>query len=101
MKKKGIIAALVLTMAVGMGVTAYAATSDNTNLGQCFGLRLGRLSTLEERIKAVDTAVSKGTLTEEQGKTVKERVTTNMQNCPGIPGQGRGMGRGCLQTQGN
>jgi len=40
MKKRNIIAALALSMAVGMGATAYAASTDNTTAG-ITGQRLG------------------------------------------------------------
>lgn len=50
-----------------------------------------------ERAKAVDNAVSKGTITKEQGDTIKANLKINMDNClenfGQMQGRGRGMGR--------
>ncbi|MCM8711678.1 hypothetical protein M2651_11690 [Clostridium sp. SYSU_GA19001] len=159
MKKKSVISALVLTMAIGMGATAYAASADTTSAGTT-GQRLGlgritsmrgyeyitnilksklglsdaeitnstnsgktlynlaiekgmtqeqlKTALLEERTKAIDEVVVKGTITKEEGEKLKENLKTNMQNCTGNFGQGRlqgrgqtgkGQGRGCLAVQ--
>ena len=169
MKKRSIISALALTIAIGVGATAYAASADNTAAGVP-GQRLGigritsmrgydyitnilksklglsdaditnaantgktpyelatekgmtqdQLKTLllEERTKAIDAAITKGTITKEEGETLKANLNTNMENCTGNfgqrqglgqdqgRGQGRGMmgngqGRGCLVTPNN
>jgi ribosomal protein S20 len=145
MKKRNIISALVLTMAIGMGATAYAASADNTTAGtpgQRLGLgritsmrgydyitnilknKLGlsdtditnainsgktpydlvtekgmsqeqlKASLLEERAKAIDDAVVKGTITKEEGENLKASLNTNIQNCTGNFGQRQGLGRG-------
>lgn len=162
MKKRNIISALALTMAIGVGATAYAATADTTSAGAS-GERLGlgritsmrgydyisnilksklglsdsditnatnsgktlydlatekgmtqdelKASLLEEKTKAIDDSVSKGTITKEEGENLKANLNTNIENCTGNfgkkqglgKGQGRGMkgngqGRGCLVT---
>jgi polyhydroxyalkanoate synthesis regulator phasin len=58
---------------------------------------------LEEKIKIIDDAVAKGTITKEQGDTEKERISKNIDSCA-TPGQmtgrmnvqkrGRGMQNG-------
>lgn len=154
MKKRRIITALTLTMVIGMGATAYAA-SDNT-VNSTLRLGLGRItsmrgydyisnvlkskfglsdsdisnsvnsgktlydiaiekgmtedqlkaSLLEERTKAIDAAVSKGTISKEEGETLKANLNTNMANCTGNfgqrqgygMGQGRGQGRGMMRN---
>lgn len=56
---------------------------------------------LEEKSKAIDEAVGKGTITKEEADVLKERMNANIQNCPGNFGQnqgafrGQGRGRGC------
>lgn len=158
MKKSKVITALAFTMALGIGVTAYAASAENTAIGapgQRLGLgritsmrgyeyitnilksKLGlsdaditnarnsgetlydlatdkgmtqdelKASLLEERTKAIDAAVDKGTITKQEGENLKANLKINMQNCTGNfgQGQGRGMmgngqGRGCLVTPG-
>lgn len=44
---------------------------------------------LEERTKAIDKAVADGTITKEEGDSMKETLENNMDTCAGIPGQGR------------
>ena len=47
MKKRGIISALVLTLAIGMGTTAFAATTENANLETVTQrLGLGRITSM-------------------------------------------------------
>jgi len=145
MKKRNIITALALTMAIGMGATAYAASADTTASGATAQrLGLGRITSmrghdyianilksklglsdtditnsinsgktlydlatekgmtqdelkaylLEERSKAIDDAVSKGTITKEEGENLKANLNTNIQNCTGNFGQGLGRGQG-------
>jgi ribosomal protein S20 len=159
MKKKTIITALALTMAIGMGATAYAASTGSTAAGtpgQRLGLgritsmrgydyisnilksKLGlsdsditnainsgktpydlaaekgitqdqlKSSLLEERSKAIDEAVAKGTITKEEGENLKANLNTNMKNCTGNFGQmqgrgmmGNGQGRGCFAVPNN
>ena len=48
----------------------------------------------EERAKAIDNAVSKGTITKEQGDTLKANLKSNIDNCAGTFGQGHGQGFG-------
>lgn len=49
---------------------------------------------LEERTKAIDEAVAKGTLTKEQADIMKENIKNNINNCTGTTGQG------CMQNAG-
>ncbi|EYE88877.1 hypothetical protein Q428_05755 [Fervidicella metallireducens AeB] len=57
---------------------------------------------LEEKNKAIDNAVSKGTITKEQGNALKETLKNNMNNCTGTPGQMQGKGvRGKGRMGGN
>lgn len=156
MKKKNLVLTLVITLVVGLGATAYAATTDTadsycqgvgTSLGRLTGFRgfdiitnvlkgkgvsneeitnavtsgktLNSLaeekgitndqlkeSLLDEKLKIIDDAVAKGTITKEQGDISKSRITQNIASCT-TPGQmtgrmggknrGRGMqGSGCL-----
>lgn len=43
---------------------------------------------LEERSKAIDEAITKGTITKAQGDTLKESLKTNQASCAGNFGQG-------------
>jgi ribosomal protein S20 len=155
MKKKNLILTLAITLTVGLGATAYAASAPVNSYCQGAGSGLGRLagfrgfdiiesilkdkgvtdsevtnavnsgktlydlakekgitddqlkkSLLEEKIKIIDDAVAKGTITKEQGDTEKERISQNIDSCT-TPGQmtgrmngqkrGRGMQNGrCL-----
>lgn len=148
MKKKNVISALALTMVLGIGATAYAATaSDSSNINIQNGrLGLGRITSmrgyeytsnvlkdklgltdeeitaarnsgktlydlalekgltaedlqaamLEEKTKAIDSAVASGTITKEEGDALKANLKTNIENCTGNFGgmQGRGFNRG-------
>lgn len=159
MKKRNIISALALTLAIGMGATAYAASNDTSTttaphqrlgLGRITGIRgydyitnilknkLGLSDTditnarnsgktpyelatekgmsqeqlkstlLEERTKAIDAAVANGSITKQEGDSLKSSLNTNMENCTGnfgqgmvrggcgFQGQGRGQGRGMM-----
>jgi hypothetical protein len=155
MKKRNIISVIAITIAIGMGATAYAASADNSQpvpQGQRLGLgritsmrgydyiknvlksKLGlseetitneinegktpyeiatekgltqedlKASLLEEKSKAIDAAVGKGTITQAEGEALKANLNTNMQNCTGNFGQGQGacqgQGRGQGQGQG-
>lgn len=59
-----------------------------------------KASLLEERTKAIDAAVSKGTVTKEEGENIKANLNANMENCTGNfgerQGQGKGQGRGMM-----
>ena len=48
---------------------------------------------LEEINKAVDKAVADGTITNEEGASLKETLKNNLDNCTGIPGQRAGKNR--------
>lgn len=142
MKKRNLIIGLVLTLAIGGGITAYAATTNNTTptsianrtcgTGMSFATgqkgyesveavlksKLGmtdsdliearnsgktmyeiakekgmseedfKAALLEEKYKAIDDAVAKGTTTKEQGEEYKTQIKNNMANA--TPGEGLG-----------
>ena len=155
MKRKNMILALALTLAIGSGVTVFATTTSNkTGVTNCIsskasGLGMGRITgvrgyenveavlknklgisdseidaarnsgktmyeiakekgmseedfkaaVLEEKYKAIDEAVSKGTITKEQGEEYKAQIKNNIDNCSldgsGMKGdRGKMMGRG-------
>lgn len=152
MKKRNIISSLVLTLAIGMGATAYAASTDNTTNAVSSSVRLGlgritsmrgydyirnilknklglsdtditnainsgktpyelatekgmtqeklKASLLEDKSKAIDDAVAKGTITKAEGENIKANLKNNIQNCTGnfgqMQGQGRGQGQGMM-----
>ncbi|MCE5219779.1 MAG: hypothetical protein LLF98_00535 [Clostridium sp.] len=160
MKSKKLILGLTMAITMGLGVTAYAASTEITTtsstathqragLGRITGVRgydyvesilknnLGmtdaeitaglnsgktmytlaeekgmtedqfKAALLEERNKAVDKAVADGTITNEEGVSLKETLKNNLDNCTGIPRQGRsivgtdhGAGRGNGQGAG-
>jgi hypothetical protein len=92
-----------ITNAVNSGKTIYSLAEEK-------GITTDQLksSILEEKIKLIDDAVAKGTLTKEQGEISKANITENNANCT-TPGQmigrmggqnrGRGMqGCGCLNN---
>lgn len=136
MKAKKLIIALTMTLVMGLGVTAYASTTQATtathqrtgmmrvtgmrgydyvesvlkdNLGMTdeeitAGLNSGKTmyalaeekgmtedqfktALLEERNKAVDKAVADGTITNEEGASLKETLKNNLDSCTGIPDQ--------------
>ncbi|MVX62102.1 hypothetical protein GKZ28_00100 [Clostridium chromiireducens] len=154
MKSKKLILGLTLAITMGLGATAYAASTEITTtsstaahqrvgLGRITGMRgydyvesilknnLGmtdaeitawlnsgktmytlaeekgmtedqfKAALLEERNKAVDKAVSDGTITNEEGVLLKETLKNNLDNCTGTPGQKTGKnGAGRENAQG-
>jgi predicted transcriptional regulator len=56
-----------------------------------------RYSLLEEKTKAIDNAVSNGTISKEEGDEMKENLEANMENCTGNFGQNQRMGQGRAQ----
>jgi hypothetical protein len=58
---------------------------------------------LEEKNTAIDKAIAAGTMTKEEGDSMKETLQNNMDTCIGIPGQGRwqsGTGHGSGRNAG-
>jgi hypothetical protein len=56
---------------------------------------------LEERTKAIDAAEANGSITKEEGASLKASLNTNIESCTGNFGQGQGMGQGrCGSSQG-
>lgn len=151
MKKRNIIAALVITLTIGMGATAYASSTESGSsqtitqrlgLGRITSMRgyeyitnilknkLGlndtditnalnsgktpydlaaekgmtqedlKASLTEEKIKAIDAAVAEGTITKEEGESIKENLKANMEYCTGNFGQNRKQGNGQGRRQG-
>jgi hypothetical protein len=151
MKKRNIVSTLALTLAIGMGVTAYAASSDSTaTTSQQQRLGLGKITSmrgyeyvsnilksklglsdsdiinaknsgktlydlatekgmtqdqlkealLQERTKAIDTAMTNGTITKEESNTLKANLNTNMENCTENFGQGQSSMEGQNKGQG-
>ena len=154
MKSKKLIIALTMALTMGLGITAYASTTQSTTgahqragmimvtgmrgydyvesvlkdkLGMTdeeitTGLNSGKTmyalaeekgmtedqfkaALLEERNKAVDKAVADGTITNEEGASMKETLKNNIANCTGIPGQrsgrnGDGSGKGHMSAGG-
>lgn len=150
MKKKNLISTLAITLVLGLGITAYAATASPSNtyhqsncagLGHITGFRgfdiitnvlkekgvtndeitkainsnktlydlakekgitsdQLKKSLLKEKIKIIDDAVAKGTLTKEQGDSSKARITENITNCT-TPGQMTGRMSNSNRGKGN
>lgn len=150
MKAKKLIIALTMTLTMGLGITAYASTTESTTgthqragLGMITGVRgydyvesvlkdnLGmtdeeitaglnsgktmytlaeekgmtedqfKAALLEERNKAVDKAVADGTITTEEGVSLKETLKNNLDTCTGVPGQRLGKnGNGAVRGNG-
>jgi len=150
MKAKKLIIALTMTLTMGLGITAYASTTQSTidahqraGLGMVTGMRgydyvesvlkdnLGmtdaeitaglssgktmyafaqekgmtedqfKAALLEERNKAVDNAVADGTITTEEGFSLKETLKNNLDTCTGVPGQRLGRnGSGAVRGNG-
>ena len=85
-----------ITTGLNSGKTMYALAEEKGMTENQFKEAL-----LEERNKAVDKAVADGTITNEEGVSLKETLKNNLDNCTGIPGQrmgrnwaGRGNGQG-------
>jgi uncharacterized protein YidB (DUF937 family) len=78
----------------------YARNSGKTlyELAEEKGLTADQLKSAlyEERAEAIDDAVSNGTITKEQGDTLKANMKLNIDNCTGAFGQGQGYGRGMM-----
>lgn len=47
---------------------------------------------IEEKSKSIDTAVSNGTITKDQGDSIKEKIGNNISNCTGNIGHIQGNG---------
>lgn len=128
MKSKKLILGLAITLTMGLGVTAYAATAETATATNHTHQRVGlsrvtnmrgydyvesvlkdtlgmtedefKAALLEKRNSAIDSAVTNGIITKEEGTSMKEILKNNMESCTGIPGQrgghnsGRGLGNG-------
>ncbi|BCZ44406.1 hypothetical protein psyc5s11_04730 [Clostridium gelidum] len=83
-----------ITAGLNSGKTMYALAEEKGMTEDQFKVAL-----LDERNKAVDTAIVDGTITNEEGASLKETLKNNLDTCTGIPGQrigkngdGRGTG---------
>jgi hypothetical protein len=76
-----------ITDGFNSGKTMYALAKENGMTEDEFKAAL-----LEERNKAIDKAVTDGTITKENGDSMKETLKNNMDNCTGTPGQMAGSG---------
>jgi len=65
------------------GKTVYELAKEKGMSEEAFQAAL-----LAEKSKAVDTAVTKGTITKEEGAILKENLKTNSESCTGDFGQG-------------
>ena len=91
-----------ITAGLNSGKTMYALAEEKGMTEDQFKTAL-----LEERNKAIDKAVSDGTITNEEGASIKETLKNNLDNCTGIPGQrsgkngdGKGHGQGRISGGG-
>ena len=71
-----------ITAGLNSGKTMYDLAEEKGMTEDQFKAAL-----LEERNKAVDKAVADGTITNEEGDSLKETLKNNLDNCTGIPGQ--------------
>ena len=71
-----------ITAGLNSGKTMYDLAEEKGMTEDQFKTAL-----LEERNKAVDKAVADGTITSEEGDSLKETLKNNIDNCTGIPGQ--------------
>ncbi|RMC98707.1 hypothetical protein D9O40_12830 [Clostridium autoethanogenum] len=77
-----------ITDGLNSGKTMYDLAKDK-------GMTIDEFRTalIEEKSKSIDEAVSKGTITKEQGDSLKENIKNNINSCNGNTGhmQGNGM----------
>ena len=83
-----------ITDGLTSGKTVYALATEKGMTEEQFKAAL-----LEEKSKGIDAAITKGTITKEQGDTLKENLKTNAATCTGNFGGGNGNksgnGNGC------
>ncbi|MGH4052658.1 MAG: hypothetical protein ACREVX_15240 [Clostridium sp.] len=72
-----------ITDELNSGKTVYELAKEKGMSEENFKAAL-----LTEKSKAVDTAVTKGAITKEEGATLKENLKTNAESCTGNFGQG-------------
>ena len=91
-----------ITTGLASGKTVYElAKEKGMSEEQC------KAALLAEKSKAIDTSVTKGTITKEEGITLKENIKTNTASCSGNFGEGNknsngtGNVRGTSKTHGN
>lgn len=79
-----------ITDALNSGKSPYEVALEKGMTEESFKQAL-----LEERSKAIDAAVAKGSISKEDGENLKANLNDNLQNCTGSFGQGNGQGRAC------
>jgi len=85
-----------ITAGLSSGKTMYALAQEKGMTEDQFKAAL-----LEERNKAVDKAVADGTITTEEGFSLKETLKNNLDTCTGVPGQRLGRnGSGAVRGNG-
>lgn len=86
-----------ITDGLNSGKTMYQLTEDK-------GMTIDEFRTalIEEKSKTIDESVSKGTITKDQGDSLKQNIKNNISSCTGNTGhmQGNGM-RGNGKMSGN
>ena len=78
-----------ITNAKNSGKTMYDLAKEKGMTPEVFQSAL-----YEQKAKAIDDSVTKGTITKEQGDTLKANLKTNMDSCSGNFGQMQGKGNG-------
>lgn len=84
-----------ISNATSSGKTLYELATEKGMTEEQFKAAL-----LEEKTNAIDTAVSKGTITKDEGETLKANVSSNIANCTGNFNQCKGLGLGQGQGRG-
>mgnify|MGYP000877805071 CR=1 FL=1 len=74
-----------ITDSLNSGNTMYDLARDKGMTSDEF-----RTALIEEKSKSIDEAVSKGTLTKEQGDSLKQNIKNNISNCTGNIGHMQG-----------
>jgi len=87
-----------ITAGLDSGKTVYELAKEKGMSQEAFQAAL-----LAEKSKAVDASVTKGTITKEEGATLKEDIKTNQSSCTGNFGEGsmNSNGTGNSNSRGN
>ncbi len=78
-----------ITDGLNSGKTVYTLAKEKGMTQETFQAAL-----LAEKSKAVDTAITKGTITKEDGATLKTNIKTNQSSCTGNFGEGNNKSNG-------
>lgn len=85
-----------ITDGLNVGKTMYDLAKDKGMTADEFKAAL-----IEAKTKSIDKAVSNGTITKEQGDSIKENIKNNIGNCISNPGSMRGNGARGNGSRGN